>query len=274
MIFNSARTIYNVKLQTCKLLDLEYTPLVNTTLNEKLNIYPNYVFDKPTMPKLNLITVGGGGIPIINNDVLDLKRSKHGSKDGALFKMLPLLIKPYNTPLSDIESSVYRLKTTETINEIHYDIYYGMVTNSITYDPRIYKIKSTEINLNTSILDTSLDDTILNPVIKLGTLDNDSNYDYIINTCKLGINIDKQFMNNIIHALSIKFPYDNITTLTEIGICSSVDTAVDGRTEAIWTQINYFIDLDLDVQMLNTKIKQDGSVYLNVDIGGMEPLMI
>ena len=37
-VYNSTRTIYNIKLQTTMMAGLPYTPLRNTTLNEKLDI--------------------------------------------------------------------------------------------------------------------------------------------------------------------------------------------------------------------------------------------
>jgi hypothetical protein len=274
MIFNSARTIYNVKLQTCKLLDLEYTPLINTTINESLNIYPNYVFKDKVLPKLNIATFGNGGSNIIDNNVLDLKRSKHGALDGILFNILPLMVKPYGTVLEEDEQNIYRLKTVESINNNTYDVYYGMVINNIDYDPRLYKISSNEISYNSEIIDTATNNDILKPIPKINTLDVDDNYNYIINTCKIGILLDSAFMNNFVEAIAIKYPDEIIDTITEIGLCSSVDVDIDDKKEAIWTQVNYFVDLSLDIQLVDSRIKADGTVSLNLDIGGMEPLVI
>lgn len=274
MIFNSARTIYNVKLQTCKLLNMDYRPLVSTTLNEKLNIYPNYEFSENMMPDVNLLIFGVGGNNIVNSDVLSLKRAKHGALDGALFDMIPLLIKSYGEELSELEQSLYRLKTTESIDGVGYDIYYGMVLRTIDYDPRVYQITSTEVSLNSKIIDTATAVEILSPTPKAALLNDNSGKEYVVNTCKIGITLNSMLLQNMNDALAIKYPDKIPTTITEIGICSSLDTSIDDKYEALWTQVNYFIDLSLDVQLLESRIDINGAVTLNIDIGGMEPLIV
>ena len=103
-VYNSTRTIYNLKLQTCMMFGLPYHPLPNTTLNEKFNIYPyNEIdcnYENQNYPRVNGIVIGIGGNEVVNSDILDLKLGKHSPVDAALFEHIPFVIRPIENDLT------------------------------------------------------------------------------------------------------------------------------------------------------------------------------
>ena len=277
MLFNSTRTIYNLKLNTAKLINGKYRPELNTTLNEKFDVYPNYDYNSDVnleYPKLNLFVLGFSDTNIIDNNLINLKRANHSPKDGALFNHIPFLIREAGTILTDEENKKYRLKSRQKINDIYYDCYYGYIIDNITYDDRIFKIKLHNGLSKISPIDTNEDPNILNPKVYVNDDITNKTNAFLLNTCNVKISLTKEEVTEILNnAKLLGFNKDTLV-LNEIGLCTSIETEIDNRKENIWTQINYFVDVTLDLQL-----KDNGNVTIkdleyNIDIGGMEPLML
>lgn len=273
MIYNSTKTIYNLKLTTAKLINGKYRPELNTTLNEKFNVYPNYEMDTELYPVLNLLTLGYGGTDIIDNNLMRMKRSKHSPMDASLYNHVPFLIRYYGTPLTTEEKKIYRLKSKQIIHGVTYDCYYGLVLDDISYDDRIFKIKLTDGLSTMYPYDTNEDPTILNPEPSVNDNIDDLTEEFILNTCKVKIQISDTMLTEIKNNIRLIENSDDDFNITEIGLCSSLDTEIDGSKEAIWAQINYHVDVKLDLQLKNDGSQRDNLEYI-IDIGGMEPLSL
>ena len=268
MIFNTCRTIYGIKLQTALLTNSIYTPLPNTTLNEKFNIYPNHSL-LGQYPKLNLFVIGIGGNSIIENNVKDLKRAKHSAVDGALFKHVPFIIRELNNDISDTERAKYRLRVIQNFNGIDYICYYGKVIQTIEYHDMIFTTNTTEDISTIGLFDTNSKPEILNPVnnnnLNLLSIPNN----YILNMCKVFYSMDLDEIDEVKNAINIIYPDIENPIISEIGLCSSIDMLLDNYMEAIATQINFHIDVSLDLQAIYGNNK---NINLVLELGGMEPL--
>jgi len=268
MVFKTCRTIYNIKLQTAMLVGAPYNTLPNTTLNEKFGIIPNY----PTKdyPRLNLITIGIGGNPVIYSEPDSLKTSIHKPVDASLFEHVPfLLVKP--DEITDDINNNYRLRKTINIDGTDYVAFYGMVLNNIKYQDELYYAVT---NNDTSILapyDTLYNQSLLNPTPILNNDLTKMSSSFIFNMCKIPISLEKDVINNINNALKLLYPDKQINAINEIGLCSSVDVELkDGTKEAVNAQINYFVDVNIDIQLLDNLNNDSVNFYL--EIGGAEPL--
>jgi hypothetical protein len=85
MVNSANSTIYDRLISLHNKIGLDYYPDPNTTLNEKLGVYPNIdIKDKRSI--LSYVGIGNGG----NNVIYDvLKTSNHEVKDSSLFNHVP-----------------------------------------------------------------------------------------------------------------------------------------------------------------------------------------
>ena len=270
MILNASNTIYNIILQSAMLAGKEYYPLVNTTLNEKFNIYPSYTPDPYVYPTLNLITIGIGNPISQDLNLLNFKKSVHNPIDGALYNHAPLLIKPIDIELTATEASIYRLKTNVTINNKEYHCYYGLKINKIIYENNINLMKLTDITTGRVKYDTFTDTRILNPdptnILDIRDLTDQA----IINIMKVVVEMNQTIVDNMSNAIKLLYDIDDYV-INEIGVCTGIDVEIDNSyTESMWTQINYFISTDLARNIIYEIIKDD---KLYIDVGGMMPIL-
>jgi len=270
MVFNTTRTIYSLKLQTALLTGAEYETLPNTTLNEKFSILPNYVITG-TYPRLNCYVLGVGGNPIIENTAIDLKRGKHRATDGALFKHLPFIIRRTDDDISDELKQKYRLRKVENINGIDYIVYYAKVLDKIDFTNTIFQVNSDFGNNFIGPYDTTNDPTILNPTPLLDLDITKIKGSYVLNMCKVLFVLEDWEIEELKNSMSIMYPGETLTSISEIGLCSGIDIDYNGYKESVKTQINFFTDMNLDLQLLDN-LKVNNRVEFYLELGGMEPL--
>ena len=269
-IYNSTRTIYNVKLQTHMMANIPYAPLPNTTLNEKFNILqyeqhkciPN---NATVFPIIKGITIGNGGKEILSSNMGDMKLGKHSPVDGALFNHLPFVIREENNDLSDEEKAKYRLRKEMYLNgKKHYAYYIKLFQeDDLYYRPEILIVDNNKLIPSIKIFNTDRTD-ILNPdPNKDNTMATYENSVYTINLLRFKFILtdnDKRELANVFDLLNVK---DYL--LTELGVVTGIDHNVDGINELIYSQIAYFIDISLNLDTLDDKI-----LVTNIELGGGE----
>jgi len=264
MVYATNRTIYNIRIQNALLFGLDYTPLPNTTLNEKFNILPRYPLTDLTPPTINLLTLGVGGTVLMSSNETTIRRSQHSSKDAALFNHLPLVIRRIDNDLDDVTRQKYRLRRIENINGIQYICYYAKRINKPEQYDNVYVIKDDNI----SVFDTKTSPDVLNPT-PVGSLDFSTiTPEYLLNKTELLIEFDSNEILELQNAMSIKYPGQDLQ-ISELALCSSKDVTINGYTEAVWTEINYFVDVELD---LNISMHTSDTVEFYIEVGGSEPL--
>ena len=273
MIFNSSKTIYTAKITLSSLLNQPYRPELNTTLNEKLDCYPNHEITNPPYPVLNVITFGYSGVDMLDSNLMDLKRAKHTALDGALFKHAPFLVVPSGTVLTEDEKNKYRLKSKLEVLGIVYDAYYGIVIDRISYDDRIFKVKINEGTSIMSPIDTKEDASILSPIVKNNDNITEFTNDYILNSAMIKIQLDATEVEKLVKNIKLIEGNENDIVISEIGLCTSIEEVIDDHKESMWTQIAYFVDVSLDIQLKHPNDTYNDLEYI-IDIGGMEPLSL
>jgi len=267
MVLNTSRTIYGVMLQNAVMLGQPYVPLVNTTLNEKFDILSIYdITDK--YPTVNLLTIGVGGseygLPQMN-----IKRSVHSPKDGALFNHIPFFVREGNYTLTKTENQRYRLVKQVIHNDVVYTVAYGLVLNNFIYENKVYQLNSITNNYNYTEYKTQYDSNILNPVNN-GYVDlvNSDTGKYLICTSSIIIDFTSKIIEEIMHAMDV---FNNGSyVINEMGLAASVEVELEnGLLENVSTQMTHFIDVNYDVS--NYK---DNGININLDIGGSEPFVL
>ena len=271
-IYNATRTIYNVKLQTHMMANLPYTPLPNTTLNEKFNIleYKQHrclpTEGRPIYPTIKGIMLGNGGAEILDSDLGNMKLGKHSPVDGALFNHIPFVIRPEEEDLLGEERAKYRFRREMYIDgKKHYGYYIKLFTDKdLYYRPEILCVDNSKVVPSIKIFNTDRSD-ILNPVPeKDNRMSTYENSIYTVNILRFEFKLsdnELRELQNVFKLLKIK---DYL--LTELAVVTGIDWEDEEyNDELIYTQVAYFIDISLNLEAINDKI-----LVTNIEIGGGE----
>ena len=273
-IYNSTRTIYNIKLQTHMMANIPYAPLPNTTLNEKFNIlqYEQHSCipgNSTIYPTIKGICLGNGGKDILNSNMGEMKLGKHSPVDGALFNHIPFILREENNDIVGDEQSNYRLRKKIFINGKKYIAYYAKIfqKDNLYYRPEILIVDNNKLIPSIKIFNTDRTD-ILNPnPDRDNTMATYENSIYTINLLRFKFILtdnDKLELANVFKLLNIKN-----YLLTELGVITGIDHNDGERNELIYSQIAYFIDISLNLDTLNKK-----ALVTNIELGGGEIIPI
>lgn len=265
MVNNSKSTIYYRLLTLCKNLGKFYNPEPNTTLNEKLDIYPNISIGE-TYPIVNYIGVGIGGSDVAY-DIM--KTSETLVTNVPLLKQVPFLIIEKTRDLTVSERKNYRLRKEVIINGIEYVEYYLKIINAIS-DPQVFKvIKTGEQSTKLEPFNFNIS-SILNPepLIKEDFLAVNTN-EYIAVACNITLSLTPTELLNIKEAIDIKYGVNTPKILTEIGIFTGVEYTTLHGTEALAVQPAFFQAMQYDLQGL---LNSNEVLLKDIQIGGIEVL--
>ena len=265
MVNNANSTIYDRLISLHNKIGLDYSPDPNTTLNEKLGIYPN-VDIKNKRPILSYVGIGNGG----NNVIYDvLKTSNHEVKDSSLFNHVPFLIIEKSKDLTIQERADYRLRKETIINGVEYVEYYLKKLSNIT-KPEVFIVEKTG-ELTTRLKPFNFNDaSILNPTPKVKEdFLNANKTTYVAVTCNASFGLSELEVDNIKAAIELKFGPDSPKIISEICLFTGVEQNMANGPEALSVQAAFFQTVQYDLQsMLYAK----GVSLRDIQIGGMEVL--
>ena len=123
-MYITTQTIHNMDLMTAKLLNADYTPLSNTTLNQKFNIEGDY--NKTGNPSINMVVLGMLPVDYIDSGGTTNHLSvKHSALDATVYEPLPFIIRPLTSDLSGGDRSRYRLREVKVVGGVPSAVYYG-----------------------------------------------------------------------------------------------------------------------------------------------------
>lgn len=268
-IYNSTRTIYNIKLQTCMMAGLPYTPLSNTTLNEKFNIlqFSQRTYAEESLvkyPTIQGIVIGNGGKDIVTSDLGNLRLGKHSPVDGALFNHIPFVLREENNDLSDTDRENYRLRKELYIDGTKYIAYYlkKFKEDDLEYRPEILYVDNSNTIPSIKIFNTDRTD-ILEPEPDLDNrMSVYENTIYTVNILRFYFNLSETELLELENVFNILNITDKL--ITEIGIVTGIDVDVDYGKELIYSQIAFFLDVSLNLEILDQELSKV------IEIGGGE----
>jgi len=266
MILNSQRTIYGINLQFNLLTQKPHKELINTTLNEKFNVIPQYPIPIGIYPKLQYYAIGIGGTDIIDNT--SYKYSKHRSIDGALFQHIPFVVREVTADLNSLERTRYRFRVTQNINGIEYALYYLKVIPKIINRDGLFEVETKNGISKLQYMDTNRSD-ILNPVPRIveNYLDPSKNV-YIAKTIKTEFSLYADEMAEIKAGIDLLGFTGNIT---EIAVCSGIDVETTDENEASNVVVNYFVEVDINTTLY---INTTTDFIRNIELAGVEAMTL
>lgn len=270
-------TVYSSHLTISRKLGVNYTPLTNTTLNEKFNIGTGIVLGSNTYPKFNCFVIGNGGHYVAedSNGNKIPKVMYHNPTDAALYNHIPFILRPVNNDLSPVERSNYRLRKIITIGTNDYIAYYAkkIDTSSITINMENISKVSNQFTSTTFTPDSSnLSPSIpsLDPTHTVGP-----EADYIGVNINIDLSITTAEMTEIRNACAIIYNDANMAVISEMGICAGVDNQINSTYNSV--TINYLdslytiIDTFIHPLYVLRDVKSD--ITLNVQYGTTYPII-
>jgi hypothetical protein len=273
-MFTATKTIYADDLLLSMMHGDSYSPMANTTLNEKFNINVNMFPDVGVYPKLSYIAIGNGGITTAVADNV-LNQNAHSAIDGALFNHIPFVIRTPDNDLSIEEASKYRLRKESIINGVEYIEYYlKVIVPRTDNDLRLIEINNSDAMGSSITHFNPKNYRVLNPIPRLlvNYLEN-STVKFVGRSIRVNLDFSIEELININTAMKIKYGLDESKyNITEIALCSGLDITDDeGRIETYSTQTMYFVDSAIDVVKT---VALNKPIYRDVEVGGCEPIIL
>ncbi len=271
------RTVYGSFLQTCQVLNLPFTMVENTTLNEKFSIQNGVAPGVGVMPALGYMAIGIGAHAFtMGTDSIPLiKTVPHKATDASLYKQIPFVLRELTDDLTITEQAKYALRRQETHDGVGYYAYYLKRIDVDGVTPVMqYKVVDSGETTITNFVPTSSN---LNPdateIAASGTLVTTG--EYVGTEADISAAFTADEVTEILNAVKVIYGSEDYALMSEIALCSGVDKIVqvtsNGNTinfkEAIAVQVNTFVHVKHVMTSLTDGIAN------TLAVGSTEPLL-
>lgn len=281
---NTVRTIYGAMLQDCQHLNLPLTVPENSTLNERLEIFPEEKLGDNQLPSVDYIAIGIGGHKFtIGADNIPVPEPiQHTPRHAGLYKQLPFVLREVNNDLLPSERQRYRLRRYEEHDGKVYVAYYLKKMDKSKTLPQM-ELRHVENNqvTSTTFKPTLADLNPVPPVIRAGApaVIDDNVYtttgDYIAATAKVPFLMSIDDIDEFMNVCNIIYGNPNYAIISEIATCSGVDRTLMGNfngiqapyTESVAVQVTNFISAIYMLSFINDELN------VTFDVGSVEPLL-
>ncbi len=269
------KTVYFNDLAVANLRGKKYTPMTNTTLNEKFSILSELENTDVPNPVLKYFCLGVGNLATIDSDQdLGLYFGNHKVTDGALYQHIPFIMRLIEEDLGPDDRRKYRLRKEVSVDGLDYIAYYLKVIPDDKVDNQILMITKETDTAPKMEPYTTADASILEPIATENRyLIDDYNTKYLVNSDQITLELTYEELIDIKDAMEILNIEEPQHVLNELALVTGSDylDMSDYSLEVINSQISFFLDIDYDIQML---IDKEQAFSRQVEIGGMEPIQL
>ena len=272
-----ARTIYGAYLQTCQYMNLPFTLVPNTTLNEKFSVALPQTLGTGVMPSLGYFGVGNGGHGMVTGagGISAPQPLPHSASDASLFNFLPLVLCNPSADLTTSQQANYAMRTTLTLNGIPYIAYYlKRLTLSGSAATMNLNVVSNGVTTTTTFTPNSGNLNPTPPSLSGGGSSTVSG-SYLTVSVPLSIDFTADDVANLENSANLIYGNTDYAIISELALVSGVDklitvTPVSGGSysfnEAIATQVNSIVSL-FESMPFNTN-----GFNIALDVGATEAL--
>ena len=271
------RTVYGVTLQSAQYFK---TPMVikpNSTLNEKFNILQDFEVTNAENLSVKYVCIGNGGLKatVGGNGQLKYTILPHTPRHAALYNHLPFILRLPSNDIPAIERAKYRLRRLETHDNVSYVAYYAKLldlSNAVTQME--LRLVDQDTVISTPFVPTLED---LHPVPPVLTSNEAviTTGNYVAASTNVPFKMTKAEIDEFKEACNIIYGEYGYANITEIGICSGMDTVTTGDfngtvssyTEAAGVQVANFAAAGVLCDLIND------SIDMTFDVGSNEPLL-
>lgn len=269
--------IMGVRLQNLKLLNLPYSLIPNTTLNELFNIQAGVNVPANAYPSLAYLAIGNGGhtMAVAADGLSYPQLIMHNPDDCALINHIPFVIVPANAELSPAQMANYAMRVPVTINGTNYIAYYLLKINLTGVAVQLLE----NTNNNGVVSSVNWVPTTANlhpqgtPTSSTGTVQTSG--EYLSSQAVLTVTLGPTDIANLMNVATILYGNSNLAIISEAGLVAAyplqVTTSVAGGgsltyTEAVAAIITSSLSSFYSLPSLNNNLT------LTFDVGGAESL--
>lgn len=274
---NVVRTALASVIQTAQYLGKSIKTYPNSTLNQKLNIFPDIVPATNEIPVVRYVGIGNGGHGFIvgGNGRVKWQAKHHEVRHTAMYNQLPFVLRLPENDLTPSERLRYRLRRVEQHGGKTYVAYYLRVLDLSSVEPNL-ELRHVEDGVTTSVpYEPTIED--LNPVppsLVQGSAVTTTG-DYVASTAKVPFTMSRQEVEEFVNAVKIIEGEDGYAVISEMVTVSGIDKVVTGDfngqqasyTDVVYAQISAFISTAWVMEY------QTDGIRMTLDVGNVEPLL-
>lgn len=275
----TVRSIVGGALQTHLLLNKQYLPLNNTTLNQKFSCQENAKLLDGEYPSIKYVTIGCGGHTLATDETgfCYVKSNVHKPTDFALFKHLPFVCRKLDNDLTSTERLKYRLRVLEKgLDGNTYVCYYARVLDMSETNPTINIVTSQNGTVSLKAFEPTRDNLSPTPTVLSNTSVNTTTGDYLACNAICSLELSNPDITEVLNAAEIMFGNTNYAIISEIGICTGVDRQVLGNfagnqqqyTDAVCCQLFSTSSCFHDLNSTRSKLS------ITINCGSVESLLV
>lgn len=252
MDVRAIRTIDAAHLSTHKTIGIPYTPLPNSTLNQKFNVFPDELPMKGEYPNVAYVAIGRRGAKLATSTMGDPipVQVPHSPSHAALYEHIPWIVRRLNDDLPANRRKEFRMRVPFTGKDGKAYVAYYLKAIDMTKVKPVAELRHVEDGKVTStVFEHEVSD--LSPKqIKLDNFNkNDPNADCLISTAKLEIKLDAADISEIINAFTVIDGDATGAIISEVALVSGVDRVMQANIsgvmgsyiECICAQVNVFV---------------------------------
>jgi hypothetical protein len=238
-----SRTAYGQYLQTVSFYNVPYNDTPFTTLNEKLNIFPDEKVPAGKYPVPKYWAYGNKGHkPEIGADgigIIDFYH--HDVTDGAFYRQMPFVLRTIDNDLPPEVRAKYGLRCVETYDNVKYFAYYLRRLDMTTFIPRMYMrtVNNGVSTLQPFVPDSSNLSPIPSQLAPTGV--NETNGASIVTLGTLTMSLDANETQELLNVASIIYKNDKYAIVSEVGLVAGherlVNVTTPGQGEITYNEV-------------------------------------
>lgn len=271
-------TIYGTYLQTVKKMNLPFTLIANTTLNEKFGVHAGVLPNAGKVPGMRYLAIGNLGHSTVKaEDGSDeTVPVMHRATDAGMYGQIPFVLREAGDDLAVHERERYALRVPEVHDGRNYYAYYLRRINLTGVTPQLQRVEIIDGIATVTPFTPTTDNLnpkrpkVPNTGLILGSSSSESASAVV--TVELG----PDDVREIVSAHQIRTGSTRSPVISELALVSGVDKEVPGNlagggsftyNEVIAAQINVHISTYHAVGYAT-----NGATF-TLDVGGVEPTL-
>lgn len=277
-------TLAGLRLQTIKLLGLDFATREKSTVNEHLGIIPGVKLGPNVYPESEYLIIGNAGHTISTESNLpNILALRHQPTDAAPWGIMPLVLRPVDNDLDSVTRAKYALRREEEHGGKKYYAYYAKRLNYQTVEAKDYYLKT--VDGETTSVEFNYTDANLHPV-KPTMPDYDyetsdqtvlDDGEYVSTSATVRIFMDENDINEYMNVAAIIYGDPLKAVISEFCLCSGIDYQTSGESatgsdflydEVASCQVSVFLTTFTNLS------QQNGALGYNISIGQPEAMAI
>lgn len=267
-------------LQLAQYFGIPVPVLQHSTLNELHDINASATLGTNELPRVAYLAVGNGGhvnktginnFPLMSNLI-------HRSRDTGMFNQLPLVLRPLDNDLTDIEREDYALRAIIEIPNDGPHIGYWLKRfdrSGLQIKVQDRVVDDQQNTLITPFLPTS--DDLKPPPVELDNSGiNSVKGKYVSATVSVNIPFTAFDAEEMLNVCRILYKSEDYALLSEMALCSGVDritSTSDGLGGTITMNEAICVQIANHIPILQPVFSQRNGFDLASEIGSIEPLL-